>query len=330
MTELEQKLQMELNKEQFDVVMHQTGAAVVMAGAGSGKTHTLISRVARLVDNGVPADRILAVTFTNAAADELKSRAVKLADERCGNIVACTYHKFCNMVLRRYGSRIGVKDYTILSYPEFKNMIDYVKSSDPQFDNVKGFPSAGMVADIISLIVNKQTTLHEVLCKEAKYDKYRDHEDLIQILMDSVAKYGRDNQKLTYDDLLLDMNELLSYDEICKAVALKFQYIMVDEFQDANNLQEAIIWKLHQFNHNIMVVGDISQSIYAFRGANVRNLQNFGSKMGDCTEYVLNENYRSTQQILDAANEVMNYNVKSWKYYDMVSANNLKGDKPVN
>ena len=329
MTELEQKLQMELNKEQFDVVMHQTGAAVVMAGAGSGKTHTLISRVARLVDNGVPADRILAVTFTNAAAEELKSRAVKLADERCGNIVACTYHKFCNMVLRRYGSRIGVKDYTILSYPEFKNMIDYVKSSDPQFDNVKGFPSAGMVADIISVIVNKQTTLHEVLCKEAKYDKYRDHEDLIQILMDSVAKYGRDNQKLTYDDLLLDMNELLSYDEICKAVALKFQHIMVDEFQDTNNLQEAIIWKLHQFNHNIMVVGDISQSIYAFRGANVRNLQNFGSKMGDCTEYVLNENYRSTQQILDAANEVMNYNVKSWKYYDMVSANNLKGDKPV-
>ena len=329
MTDLELKLQSELNKEQFDVVMHTDGAAVVMAGAGSGKTHTLISRVARLVDNGVPAEKILVMTFTNAAADELKMRASNLLDSRCGDIVACTYHKFCNLVLRKYGSAIGVKDYTILSYPEFKNMIDYVKSSEPMFDNLKGFPSAGMVADMVSLIVNKQTTLHEVLVKTDKYDKYRDYEDEIQALMDMVAKYGRDNQKLTYDDLLLDMNELLANDNICRSVALRFDYIMVDEFQDTNNLQEAIIWKLHQFNHNIVVVGDISQSIYAFRGANVANLQNFGSKMGNCVEYVLNENYRSTQEILDAANEVMHRNARTWKYHDMVSADDLHGAKPT-
>lgn len=329
MTDLELKLQSELNKEQFQVVMHDKGAAVVMAGAGSGKTHTLMSRVARLVNNGTPADRILVMTFTNAAADELKLRASKLLDNRCADIVACTYHKFCNLVLRKYGSAIGVKDYTILSYPEFKNMIDYVKSSDPMFDNLKGFPASSMVADMMSLIVNKQTTLHEVLVKIDKYDKYRDYEDEIQALMNMVAKYGRDNQKLTYDDLLLDMNELLANDNICRSVAMRFEYIMVDEFQDTNNLQEAIIWKLHQFNHNIVVVGDISQSIYAFRGANVANLQNFGSKMGNCIEYVLNENYRSTQEILDAANAVMNKNVRTWKYHDMISANDLHGEKPT-
>lgn len=328
MTELEQKLKKTLNNEQFQAATFVDGPAVIMAGAGSGKTHTLMSRVGYLVDKGYDARRILMLTFTNAAADEMKDRATKLLDKRCANIVACTYHKFCNMMLRRYGSRIHIKDYSILSYPETKNMVDYVKNSDAMFDNLKGFPSAGIVADIMSIMVNKCTSLHEILTKIEKYEKYRDYEDEIQILIDNVHNYGFRQQKFTYDDLLVYMNELLEYEDICSMIAAKYQFIMVDEFQDTNNIQEQIILKLARYNQNIVVVGDISQSIYGFRGANVRNLQNFHKKFNKCKLIVLNSNYRSTQEILDAANSVMKHNVKSWQYYDMKAVNKT-GKKPL-
>lgn len=328
MTELEQKLKNTLNNEQFQAATFINGPAVIMAGAGSGKTHTLMSRVGYLVDKGYDPKRILMLTFTNAAADEMKDRATKLLDKRCGDIVACTYHKFCNIMLRRYGSHIHIKDYSILSYPETKNMVDYVKTSDAMFDNLKGFPSAGIVADIMSMILNKQTTLCEVLTKVEKYEKYRDYEDEIQILIDNVHNYGFQQQKFTYDDLLVYMNELLDYEDICKMIAAKYQFIMVDEFQDTNNIQEQIILKLARYNQNIVVVGDISQSIYGFRGANVRNLQNFHKKFADCKLIVLNSNYRSTQEILDAANSVMCHNVKSWTYYNMQAVNKT-GNKPL-
>ena len=327
MSELREKLKSTLNKEQYEAATLIDGPAVIMAGAGSGKTHTLMSRVACLVDSGIKAEQILMLTFTNAAADEMKSRACKLLDTRCANIIACTYHKFCNMMLRRFGQKIHIKDYSILSQSETKNMIDYVKSSNAIFDNLKGFPSAGNVADMMSIVVNKQTSLKQVLTKIEKYEKYRDYEDEIEMLINEVHAYGFKNQKFTYDDLLVYMNELLQDDSVCRAIAEKYKYIMVDEFQDTNNLQESIILKLSQYNKNIVVVGDISQSIYGFRGANVRNLQNFNTKLENCKLIVLNKNYRSTQEILDAANDVMRHNVKSWTYYDMVS-NDKHGDKP--
>ena len=328
MSELKQKLLQTLNKEQYRAATLVDGPAVIMAGAGSGKTHTLMSRVANLVDSGYMAERILMLTFTNAAADEMKSRASRLLDKRCSNIVACTYHKFCNMTLRRYGKSINISDYAILSYPETKNMIDYVKSSDAMFDNLKGFPSAGNIADIMSIMVNKQTTLRQVLTKIEKYEKYRDYEQEIEILINNVQAYGFRNQKFTYDDLLIYMNRLLEDEAICEMIASKYQFIMVDEFQDTNNLQESIILKLAHYNKNIVVVGDISQSIYGFRGSNVRNLQNFHTKFNKCEVIVLDNNYRSTQEILDAANSVMNHNVKSWTYYDMCAVNK-NGKKPV-
>lgn len=328
MSELSKKLKETLNKEQFEAAVLVDGPAVIMAGAGSGKTHTLMNRVANLVDSGYVAERILMLTFTNAAADEMKSRASRLLDKRCGNIVACTYHKFCNMMLRRYGKIIHIEDYSILSYPETKNMIEYVKSSNPMFDNLKGFPTASIVADIMSIIVNKQTTLKSVLTRFEKYEKYRDYETEIEILIDSVQVYGFRNKKFTYDDLLVYMNELLSNDDVCRRIAGSYQFIMVDEFQDTNNLQESIILKLSQYNKNIVVVGDISQSIYGFRGSNVRNLQNFNTNFENCKTVVLNNNYRSSQEILDAANSVMRSNVKSWQYYDMFAVNK-NGSKPT-
>lgn len=321
------ELKKTLNPEQFEAAVFMNGPVAIMAGAGSGKTHTLMSRVAYLVEQGVSAEQILMLTFTNAAADEMKNRASTLLDKRCENIVACTYHKFCNMMIRRYGNRMNIKDYAILSYPETKNMVNYVKSSDPMFDNLKGFPSAGVIVEIMSIMINKRAILHDILSMD-KFLKYEMWEQEIQILIDNVTVYGWRNQKFTYDDLLVHMNTLLDDVVVCKQIATKYKYIMIDEYQDTNCLQESIILKLSRFNNNIMVVGDISQSIYGFRGANVRNLQNFHKKLANCKEITLHSNYRSTQEILDAANDIMRANVRSWKYFDM-HAVNKRGPMPV-
>ena len=321
------KLKSELNEQQFMAATHIKWPAVIMAGAGSGKTHTLMSRVSYLIDQGVDPKRILMLTFTNAAADEMKDRATKLLVDRCKQITACTYHKFCNQMLRQYGYKLNIKDYSILSYPETKNMIDYVKSSDAMFDNLKGFPSAGMIADIMSMSINNQLSVEVVLNSSEKYSKYVDYVDEIQTLINNVSVYGFRNQKFTYDDLLVYMNRLLEYDDVCKVIASRFKYIMVDEFQDTNNLQEDIILKISTYNNNIVVVGDISQSIYAFRGANVKNLQSFNDKLDNCKVIPLTYNYRSTQEVLDFANNSMKACVRSWKYYDM-SSPDKKGPVP--
>lgn len=325
---VQEQLREELNDEQYSAAMHIDGPAVIIAGAGSGKTHTLIGRVINLVDKGIKPQRILMLTFTNAAADEMKSRAAQKLDERCGEIVGCTYHKFCNTMLRQYGYTIGVKNYMILSSIEDRNLIDYVKSSDIEYNNLKGFPSAKILQGIFSKKVNCQKEIIDILYEDDSLVKFIHYDKEINKLFEKVNDYCYEKQKYNYDHLLIYMNELLNNNEICRKVANKFDYIMVDEFQDTNNLQEEILIKLSKFNKNIMVVGDISQSIYAFRGANVRNLQKFNTKFDNCKTIVLNTNYRSNQEILDFANAVMNKNVKSWTYYDM-KANNKHGNAPV-
>lgn len=326
--DLESKLKEELNDKQFEVATHTDGPLVVMAGAGSGKTHVVMNRIAYLVYKGTKAERILVVTFTNAAADEIIGRASNLYDSVCSKIKAGTYHKFCNTMLRIYGQAIGINNYTILSGSDNKNLIDYVKSSDIRFKDLKNFPSSKVLVSIYSKAVNCQTDIKTILTSDQKWMKYLEYVNEIELLQESVRNYCKEVQKYNYDDLLIYMNELLDNDEICEKIANKFDYIMVDEFQDTNNLQEDILLKLSKYNKNIMVVGDISQSIYAFRGANVRNLQNFNKVIPNCKTVVLDTNYRSTQQVLDFANEVMNNNVQSWDYYDMKSADDKKGGLP--
>lgn len=325
---LESKLKNELNTEQYEAATHKNGPAVVMAGAGSGKTHTLISRISYLVDNWVVPERILLLTFTNAAADEMKSRAANLYDESCKKVVACTYHKFCNLMLRYYGKYIGIKNYNILTPIENKNLIDYVKSSDDRYKNLSDFPSSKTLMAIYSKAINCQWTIEDTMRKHDKWITYIDYVNEITELYDEITKYCNLVQKYNYDDLLIYMNKLLDEDDLCEKIATKFDYIMVDEFQDTNNLQEDILLKLSKYNKNIMVVGDISQSIYAFRGANVRHLQQFANNFEGCKTIVLNTNYRSSQQILDFANEIMNNNVSSWTYYNMKSYNDKKGPLP--
>lgn len=329
---IEEKLKESLNDQQYQAATHMDGPAVVIAGAGSGKTKTLMSRVTYLVENWISPSRILMLTFTNSAADEMKNRATKLLDDRCKDIMAFTYHKFCNLMLRKYGKAIHIQNYNILTPSDTKNLIDYVKGSDDTYTNLEGFPSSKNIVSIFSKSVNCQQSIEETLKSDEKWYRYIDYAYELTKLKEQVDTYCFENQQFNYDDLLVYMNKLLDNEEIAQKVANLFDYIMVDEFQDTNNLQMDILQKIYKFNKNIMVVGDMSQSIYAFRGANVRNMQKFSKITSTddivCNLYELQTNYRSTQEILDFANNVMQKYVYSWTYTDMY-ADDKHGYLPV-
>lgn len=293
-----------LNKSQYEAVMHDKGPALLLAGAGTGKTRTLIYRVAHLIESGVSPESILLLTFTNKAANEMKERAEKMLKEKCG-ITACTYHSFCVKMLRFYGKMAGISpDFTIISGPDEADIIDIVKS-ELNFQKLKNMPSASVFASMLSTCVNKRLTLEELL-KEQRYWRFRQNERKLLLLREETKKYKEEHNLLNYDDILLKFNQMLTdYSNIARRIEDTYQYIMVDEYQDTNALQDSIIRKIRKKNTNIMVVGDDMQSIYKFRGADVQNILSFPKRYDDCKVIYLTENYRSSQEILNLANHVM-------------------------
>lgn len=294
----------ELNEEQYKAVMHDKGPALLLAGAGTGKTRTLIYRVAHLIESGVSPESILLLTFTNKAAAEMKERAEKMLKEKCG-ITACTYHSFCVKMLRFYGKIVGISpDFTIISGPDEADIIDIVKS-ELNFQKLKNMPSASVFASMLSTCVNKRLTLGELL-KEQRYWRFRQNERKLLLLREETKKYKEEHNLLNYDDILLKFDQMLTdYSNIARRIEDTYRYIMVDEYQDTNTLQDSIIRKIRTKNTNLMVVGDDMQSIYKFRGADVQNILSFPKRYTDCKVIYLTENYRSSQEILNLANHVM-------------------------
>ena len=293
-----------LNKFQYEAVMHDIGPALLLAGAGTGKTRTLIYRVAHLIESGVSPESILLLTFTNKAANEMKERAEKMLKEKCG-ITACTYHSFCVKMLRFYGKMAGISpDFTIISGPDEADIIDIVKS-ELNFQKLKNMPSASVFASMLSTCVNKRLTLEELL-KEQKYWRFRQNERKLLLLREETKKYKEEHNLFNYDDILLKFDQMLTdYSNIARRIEDTYRYIMVDEYQDTNTLQDSIIRKIRTKNTNLMVVGDDMQSIYKFRGADVQNILSFPKRYTDCKVIYLTENYRSSQEILNLANHVM-------------------------
>lgn len=313
-----------MNVEQMRVVEHLYGPAAVLAGAGTGKTATLIDRIKELSKLTDPS-RIVMLTFTNAAADEMKLRASKV-NEKCKDVIACTYHKYCGRILRKYGKAIGIDpSFEILVNKKYQTLIEYVKSSNEYYESLKDFPSASKLDSIFSILINNEDIDISNLVYGTKYAAYAT--DIMNLYSD-VKKYGLENHKLNFDDMLVYMNDLLNNDEICKKIAESYDFLMVDEFQDTNALQLNILLKLSKYNNNIVVVGDISQSIYKFRGARVENIQKFIDSFSDCEVYKLSLNYRSSSRILDATNSIMENNVSSWDYTYMVSNKEDPGSYP--
>ena len=293
-----------LNKFQYEAVMHDKGPALLLAGAGTGKTRTLIYRVAHLIESGVSPESILLLTFTNKAANEMKEREEKMLKEKCG-ITACTYHSFCVKMLRFYGKMAGISpDFTIISGPDEADIIDIVKS-ELNFQKLKNMPSASVFASMLSTCVNKRLTLEELL-KEQKYWRFRQNERKLLLLREETKKYKEEHNLFNYDDILLKFDQMLTdYSNIARRIEDTYRYIMVDEYQDTNTLQDSIIRKIRTKNTNLMVVGDDMQSIYKFRGADVQNILSFPKRYTDCKVIYLTENYRSSQEILNLANHVM-------------------------
>jgi len=294
-----------LNEAQFEAVTTTEGPVLVVAGAGSGKTRTLVFRVARLVESGVDPANILLLTFTRKAASEMLRRAAELLDGRCEKVAGGTFHSFANVVLRRYGSAIGLPPaFTILDRGDAEDIVSLLRAQLGLDRKDKRFPRKNTLADIFSAAVNKSRSLSDIL--EDEYGHLLEYEDEITELREAYARYKAERASLDYDDLLVKLHQLLAEQEpLRERLSDTYRFVMVDEYQDTNSLQAAIVQLLGSRHNNVMAVGDDAQSIYAFRGANFRNIMDFPRLFAGARVITLEQNYRSTQPILDLTNRII-------------------------
>jgi DNA helicase-2/ATP-dependent DNA helicase PcrA len=295
----------ELNEAQYQAAATVEGPLLIIAGAGTGKTRTLVYRVAHLIDIGVDPRSILLLTFTRRAAEEMLRRASALIDNRCSQVAGGTFHSFANLVLREFGRRINLSpSFTIMDRPDSEDAIQMLRTEMGLNNQDKRFPRKQTVAEIYSMALNKQTTVPSLI--ESDYPHlYESLNDLLRLYERYVA-YKASKMLLDYDDLLTKIKELLSnHEEVRHRLSRRYQFIMVDEYQDTNYLQARIVRLLAADHDNVAVVGDDAQSIYSFRGANFRNIMDFPETFPGTQIIKLEENYRSTQPILSLTNEII-------------------------
>jgi len=297
----------ELNPQQKLAVTHGPGPILVIAGAGSGKTRTLAYRVAYLIATGVSPARILLLTFTRRAAEEMLRRATAAArlDQTVGGSVwGGTFHAVANRLLRIYGGVLGLsKDFTIMDEEDSEDLLNLLRHQLGYSSARVRFPQKATLRAIYSRCVNGNERLKTVL--EKYFPWCLCWEKQLKILFRKYVERKQEKQILDYDDLLLYWEQLLSDDRIADEVGGRFDYILVDEYQDTNIIQGNILRKMRKKNKNIMVVGDDAQSIYSFRGATVRNILDFPKHFPGATVITLEQNYRSTMPILEVTNAVI-------------------------
>ena len=294
----------ELNPPQLEAVKFNTGSVLVIAGAGSGKTKTLTYRVARLIEDGILPENILLLTFTKKAADEMLNRASIILDSRCEKVAGGTFHSFSNFILRKYSNLLELRNnFTIIDRADAEDVINHIRSQTIGKQE-KRFPRKQTILDIYSKAVNKNKAAEEII--ETEYRQFSHCVDKINEISKEYVVYKRQNSLLDYDDLLLYLKTLLaSNDELRKKISNQYKYIMIDEYQDTNTLQADIIKLLASEHNNVMAVGDDSQSIYSFRGANFRNILDFPNIFPNTKIIKLEQNYRSSQNILNLTNKII-------------------------
>ena len=294
----------DLNEAQLEAIKSKEGPILVIAGAGSGKTKTLTYRVARLIEDGIKPENILLLTFTKKAAAEMLSRATIVLDNRCEKVSGGTFHSFANIILRKYSKLLGLKNnFTIMDRSDCEDVINHIVAQMfPKKE--KRFPKKSTLLDIYSKSINKVTQTKKIIANE--FPQIEHCADKIIEIHKAYVAYKRENSVLDYDDLLLYIKLLLeNNDQLRKRLSNEYKYIMVDEYQDTNTLQADVIKLLASEHHNIMAVGDDAQSIYSFRGANYRNILDFPKLFENTKIIKLEQNYRSTQNILKFTNEII-------------------------
>lgn len=294
----------ELNPAQLDAVKQKDGSILVIAGAGSGKTKTLTYRVARLIEDGVNPKNILLLTFTKKASYEMLSRAALLLDSRCEQVAGGTFHSFANIILRKYSPLLELQNnFTITDRTDSEDIINHIRANIIGKQE-KRFPKKGTILDIYSKAVNKNMPSDEIISLE--YKQFEHCTEKINTIIREYAEYKRKNSILDYDDLLLYLKTLLEANpDVRKKLSNQYKYILVDEYQDTNTIQAQIIKFLASEHNNVMAVGDDSQSIYSFRGANFKNILEFPQTFPNTKIIKLEQNYRSSQNILALANELL-------------------------
>ena len=304
----------ELNERQKEAVMHEDGPCLVIAGAGSGKTKVLTTRIANLILNGIPDYQILAITFTNKAAKEMKERLELLVP---GNdALVGTFHSFGLRVIRENALKLGMdRNFTILDSDDVLSLIKKILK-DKGYDSKEISPS--YIRNRISFIKNE-------MLSEIEIEKFF-NTDVEKIAYEVYKEYQlriKKNNSVDFDDLLvLPVKLFLSNSEVLEHYQNRFKYILIDEYQDTNEVQYKLVKLLSKKYQNIFAVGDPDQSIYMFRGANYKNILNFEKDFFNARVIPLTDNYRSTKMILDAANSVIKNN-KDRKDKDLVSHNGV-------
>ena len=318
----------DLNKEQFEAATFMDGYMRIIAGAGSGKTKTLVSRTANLIDNGVDPSNIVLLTFTNKAAKEMRDRVIDMIGEDAKNITACTFHSFALNFIKGHLNKIGYDKFVeihILAGSNYDTAIGWSLDVDlePYAEELKKYgktPKDVGVSrpdfiksieqiyekDINDARFNLKMTLAD-WCEEHPTSIIADYKDWV---FGTIKRYKEANLaggRLDYSEMMYYLDQMLDDDSVVDEVSSCIKYVMCDEYQDTNVIQDSILNKMTKKTKNLVVVGDDNQSIYRFRGAKVTNIIDFAANHVPCKDVVLYENYRSVNQILDLSNTVMDH-----------------------
>ena len=298
----------ELNEQQLAAVSSPPGPVLVIAGAGSGKTRTLTYRVAYLLDRGIEPRNILLLTFTNKAAKEMLERVRALVPRDVSEMWGGTFHSVGNRILRRHAEEIGfTKSFSIMDRDDQKSLMNTVIAECEIDTSARRFPKPDVLISIFSLIENTGVSLGDLL--EERYPYFEEWGEEIARVEGRYRKKKRQINSMDFDDLLVLTLRLLQQDEELRSLYQKrFQYVLVDEFQDTNQVQSELVDLLVGEHQSLMVVGDDAQSIYSWRGADMENILSFPERYPEARVYRIEKNYRSVPEILELSNAAIKAN----------------------
>ncbi len=316
-----------LNSEQYRAATHLQGPVLVIAGAGSGKTRTLVYRVARLIMEGIPSETILLLTFTRKAAASMLQRAAEITGPECSQVAGGTFHSFAHRMLRSYAHLVGYsRNFTIMDATDTRDLLQLLARQLELTGPGRRFPRKATLSAIISKTENSSRDLQEIV--QNYYPHLLRDVKGMELVYQTYKKYKKAHDLMDYDDLLLRWRDVLVENpHVRQSMGRRFQFIMVDEYQDTNPAQAEIVRLMATGHDNVMVVGDDAQSIYSFRGATINNILDFPSMFQGTTIIKLEKNYRTTQPNLDCTNAIIANAQK--KFTKHLSAHRTGGTPPV-
>jgi DNA helicase-2/ATP-dependent DNA helicase PcrA len=295
----------ELNEAQARAATHPDGPLLIIAGAGTGKTRTLVYRVAHLLDRGIRPERILLLTFTRRSAQEMLARVERLVGSASRGVHGGTFHGTAHRLLRKFGQQAGLPaDFTIMDQGDSEDLMQISRAALGFGDKKKRFPKKETLHHVYSRHVNTEIPIAAILNEE--FPQFREYDEDFERIFADFTNRKSERNLVDYDDLLLFWAMLVDEaSPLAATIAGQYDHVLVDEYQDTNELQSRILRGMCRTHRNITVVGDDAQSIYSFRGATIRNILDFPAQFPGTSIVPLEENYRSTQPILDATNTLI-------------------------